>query len=166
MKKIFFALLLSLSIIGCSGNTEELSNIKPALVKGATLSSLKLNDQFGKAHSLPSDTKLVIFAFSKDMAHTCNDFFATKQPNYLETHHALFVADVSAAPSLIRSMFIMPGLKDLKHTVLLFEDKTKAAPFRAKVDTEKITIVTLENGTITKTTSLTTDKELQKAIEL
>jgi len=165
MKKIVVTLALMLTFLGCSSKGGEVSNVEPSLVVGKSLQNLRLNDQFEKPHTLDADTKTLIFAFSKDMAHTCNDFFATQTPTYLVDNHAEFIADVSAAPSLIRSMFIMPGLKDFKHTVLIFEEESKAAPFRAKMDTEKIVVISLNNGTITKITPLSTAKELQEKIE-
>ena len=165
MKKVLITLALMLTFLGCSSKGGEISNVEPSLVVGKTVKNLSLNDQFEKPHTLDADTKTLIFAFSKDMAHTCNDFFATQTPTYLADNHAEFVADVSAAPSLIRSMFIMPGLKDFKHTVLIFEEESKAAPFRAKMDTEKIVLVSLNNGTITNITPLATAKELQEKIE-
>ena len=165
MKKIILALTLALTFLGCSSQGEESANVTPNLVVGKSLSALTLNDQFEKKHTIDADTTKVIFAFSKDMAHTCNDFFATKAPTYLKDNHTVFIADVSAAPSLIRSMFIMPGLKDFKHTVLIFEDETVAAPFRAKVETEKIIAVNLKDGKITAVNTLNNEKELQKAVE-
>ncbi len=165
MKKIVLTLALMLTFLGCSSKGKEDANVTPSLVVGKSLKSLTLNDQFEKPHTLDAGTQKVIFAFSKDMAHTCNDFFATQKPEYLAEHHAVFIADVSAAPSLIRSMFIMPGLKDFKHTVLIFEDATKAAPFRAKIDTEKIIIVSLKDDKITDIKPINSAKELKEEIE-
>ena len=45
------------------------------------------------------------------MGHLCNDFFVTQDASYLANNKSIFVADVSSAPSIIRSMFIMPGFK-------------------------------------------------------
>ena len=102
MTKILTALIAAFLFIGCSSTAGE-QNIEPKLVVGKTI-DLNLNDQYEKAQSIPADTKTVIFAFSKDSAHTCNDYFETKAPAYLAQHKTIFVADVSAAPSLIRSM--------------------------------------------------------------
>ncbi len=162
MKNIIVALLVSLAFLGCSAKTPENTNVQANLVVGKSLPPLTLNDQFGKVHTLSGDTTKLIFAFAKDTAHTCNDFFKTQKDDYLASHHAAFVADVSAAPSLIRSMFIMPGLKDLKHTVLLFEDKKVAAPYRKGLDVNKIAVVFLKNGKIEKIESISTAEELEK----
>ena len=163
--KIFLPLLLALTFIGCSGDSQELQNITPKLIVGTTLSGTTLKDQFGTPHTIKQETTKLIFAFSKDAAHTCNDFFATQTPTYLADHHSAFIADVSAAPSLIRSMFIMPGLKDFKHKVLLLDDKKQAAPYRAKVDTDKMLLVILKDGKIVATSPLANTAALKAAIE-
>ena len=164
MTKILLGLLATFLFVGCSSSAVE-ENITPKLVVGKSVADLKLNDQFEKAHSLNPNTYKLIFAFSKDNAHTCNDFFNTKSPTYIEDHNAQFIADVSAAPSLIRSIFIMPGLKDFKHTVLLLEDKATAAPFRKDMDVEKIVVVYILNKEITEIKTITTSEELRKTLE-
>jgi len=165
MIKIVVALALTFLFLGCSSKSDELTNVESKLVIGKSLGQLTLNDQFEKSHTLSNDTTTVIFAFSKDGAHVCNDFFVTQTPTYLADNNTAFIADVSAAPGLIRSMFILPGLKDFKHTVLLLDDEAAAAPFRKDMKIEEIVIITLNAGNITKIETITTEKELQTTIE-
>ena len=165
MKIVITLFLTALMFIGCSSKETSDTPVVPKLVINKSLATLTLNDQHEKAHSLKTTTKKVIFAFSKDSAHTCNDFFVTKKPTYLEDNNVAFVADVSAAPSLIRSMFIMPGLKDFKHTVLILDDKNIAASYTANQDVEKIVVVELADGIITNIKSVSSVNELVKEIE-
>ncbi len=164
MTKILLGLFTTFVFIGCSSETID-TNIEPKLVVGKSVANFKLNDQFEKAHTLNPNTYKLIFAFSKDSAHICNDFFITKVPTYIEDHNAQFIADVSAAPSLIRSMFIMPGLKEFKHTVLLLDDKTVAASYTKGMDVEKIVVVYILNKEITEIKTITTQEELRKTLE-
>ncbi len=164
MRKIILALLAALFFIGCSSKATN-ENVVPALVVGKSLSEVTLNDQFDKSHTIQADTTKVIFAFSKDAAHTCNDYFDTKAPSYLADNHTQFIADVSAAPSLIRSMFIMPGLKDFKHTVLILDDESIAAKFRKEMNTEKIVVVRLNNHKVDSIKTISTQSELITEIE-
>lgn len=164
MKKIILSLLMSLVFIGCSSDDAN-GTVEAKLVINKSLSGLTLNDQFDKPHTLSNDTKTVIFAFSKDMGHLCNDFFVTQDASYLADNKAIFIADVSSAPSFIRSMFIMPGLKDFKHTVLVLDDKTMAAGFKSGLDVEKIVVISLDNGTITQINKAYSVNELKSAIE-
>lgn len=156
---------MALILLGCSSKEAENKNIEARLIVQKSVEDLRLNDQHEKEHSIEADTKTLIFAFSKDVGHTCNDFFATKSENYLNDNKAVFVADVSGAPSIIRSMFIMPGLKDFKHTVLVIDDKTVASGYKAKQESEKIIIVSLQNKIITSIKSVSTIAELEAKIE-
>jgi len=164
MKKVIIGLMATLLFFGCSSEKKDEQNIEPKLVVGKSL-ELSLNDQFEKPQSLKSETKKVIFAFSKDIAHTCNDYFVTASPTYLNDISTQFVADVSSAPSLIRSMFILPGLKEFKHTVLLLDDEKVAASYRAGIDTQKIIVAFINNKSITEIKMVDSINELKKIIE-
>jgi hypothetical protein len=163
--KILASILTALLFLGCSSKATEDENIVPRVVVNYSLESLKLNDQNGKPHTISADTKTVVFAFSKDVGHTCNNFFATKADSYLSDNNTMFIADVSGAPSLIRSMFIMPGLKDFKHTVLVIDDKALAASYKAGLNTENIIVVSVNNKIITAINGVSTTDELAKNIE-
>lgn len=165
MQKIILGVIVSLLFIGCSSKSDEKAIVVPKIVVGQTLTSMELNDQFGTPQKLGAKTTKVIFALNKESAHICNDFFVTQTPTYLQDNNTQFVADVSAAPSLIRSMFIMPGLKDFKHTVLILDDESVAANYRAGVDVEKILVAYIEEGKITSIKTLSTEKELKETIE-
>lgn len=164
MKKILLGLVATLFLIGCSSDKKVDINVEPSLVVGKSL-NLSLNDQFEKAHTLKANTTKVIFVFSDDMGHVANDYFATKEASYLADNNTQFVADISGAPSLIKSMFILPGLKDFKHTVLVLKEKENSAPFRAKIDTEKIVVAYVANGAITSIKTISTQDELVATIE-
>jgi hypothetical protein len=164
MKKIILGTMMALLFLGCTSKAVE-EVAKPKLVVGKSLASMKLNDQFEKAQNLDESTKKVVFAFSKDMAHICNDYFVTQAPDYLNKNNTQFVADVSSAPSLIRSMFILPGLKDFKHTVLLLDNEKVATQYKVNIDAEKIIIVYIENKTIVKIDSINSQSDLKKVIE-
>ena len=163
MTKIIAGLLAAFLFVGCSAKTDE--NVKPKLVVGTTIADMKISDQFDKPLTIKADTSKVIFAFSKDGAHICNDYFVTKVPTYLADNKTLFIADVSSAPSLIRSMFIMPGLKDFKHPVYILDDKNIAAAYRKNMDTERIVVVSVENMIIKNIKTITSKKDLIAEIE-
>ncbi|QOP42832.1 hypothetical protein FJR45_02245 [Sulfurimonas sediminis] len=165
MKNIIIGVLATFLLFGCSSKSGENKNVEPKLVVGKSLADLELKDQFEKPHTLNAETDKVIFAFDKEAAHTCNDFFNTQKQNYLQEHHAQFIADVSAAPSIIRSLFILPGLKDFKHIVLLLDDKEIATPYRKNINTTKIVVVTILDKKITAVKTITTTQELKKVVE-
>jgi hypothetical protein len=160
MFKLFFiAILIASSLLQAQENEENSPLSIGSQVK------LSLNDQFEKLHSVQTDTKTLIFAFSKQSAHMCNDYLSTQKPSYLTQKKALFIADVSAAPSIIRYFFIMPGLKDLKHSVLIFKDEDIAVKYKGSFDEDSVIIVSLKEQKITQITTLQTKKEFIEALK-
>jgi hypothetical protein len=161
MKNILLVLLMAFSFIGCSSKSDVNKNVEAKLVVGKSLSDIKLSDQNEKLHTLNADTKIVFFSFSKPMGHACNDFLEKKSANFLAEHHALYVADISAAPGLIKKMFILPDLKELKFPILLINDDTLSAEYSKGMNKAKIVVVFLDNGTITKIKNLDDTKALE-----
>jgi len=143
MKKIICALAYITLILSSNG-------LASALEEGKTLQGFALEDQFGKKHVLLKETQKIIFAFSKESGHKCNDFFAKKDKNFLSSREAVFVADISAAPSVVQMLFIKPGLRDFKHTVLVLEDEKLAKRYKTEQMQSKIVVAELKDLTISK----------------
>ncbi len=163
MKFLLTLLSLTLFFVGCSADKAP-KDVEAKLYKKADLSDLKLPDQHGKPHGIGNDTRYLIFSFSKDVGHKCNEFLQGHEADYLPKHHALYIADISAAPSLIKSMFIMKDLKKLPFTILIIDDDTLSAEFTKGVDTSKIVVVTLKDKKIEDISELSSAKELQTLI--
>jgi len=124
--------------------------------------SFSLPDQFDKKHTLDDDTKTLILSFAKATGHTVKDFLvAQNDDNYLSDKNAMFIADISPMPTVIRNTFALPDLKKSSYPVLLIYDKTIAAQIKNDTKADKIAVVTLENGTITDTKYITTADELK-----
>jgi len=139
--------------------------MKPKIVVGALLQDVTLQDQFDNSVTLDTKLQKLVFAFSKDGAHLCNDFFKEQKADFLPSNNGAFIADVSSAPSLIRSLFIMPGLKEFKHKVLLLRDEKMAESYKVGQNTQKILAVTLDNLKITKVSTILTKEQLKEFIE-
>jgi hypothetical protein len=162
MKKILLLLVVTLSFMGCSSKSEENKNVEPKLVVGKSLEDFQVKDQHEKPQTLSNDTKIVFFSFSKPVGHTCNEFLSQKPADFLEQHHAVYVADVTPAPSIIKSMFILPDLKKLPFTILLINDEKLSSQYSKGVDKESIVVVFLDNKKITKIENLKTKEDLEK----
>lgn len=163
MKKIVIGFVLAFMFVGCSSNDSMVLDV-PQIAVGSSMAELKLNDQFANLQSVQADTTKIVFAFSKQTGHDCNDFLATKAEDYLSSKNMLFVADISNAPALIRSMFIAPGLKDFKHTIMVLDAKDTATKLRPSGDLEKIVVVSLENYVINNVVYLDTVAELEELV--
>jgi len=164
MKKVVFALILAVLFVGCNSNSQDMKNIEPKLVVGNSLASLSLNDQNEKAQRLTPETKVIFFSFSKKVGHKCNEFLEKEDADFLSKNNAVYIADVSPAPSLIKSMFILPDLKKLKFPILLINDDKTSAEYSKGMDKEKIVVGILDNLKITEIKAVTSTKELSKII--
>ena len=163
----FFSLLLLgvLFFSGCSDNKALQEKATAKLVKGNSLASFALKDQHGKLEKLPQDTKFVIFSFAKPTGHICNKFLESKPANYLAQHHAVYVADVSPAPSLIKKMFILPDLKKLPFPIILINNDQLSAEYSKGMDKESIVVVVLDNLKITEIKNLHSKEELESLLK-
>ena len=149
---------------GCS--QKEQNSVKKRLVVGEQIGKLALKNQHGNASGVTNQTKSVIFAFSKDAGHECNDYLATKEPSYLEHNSALFVADVSSAPYMIRSMFIVPGLREFEHNILIIDDKDISNAYKPSKNSEKIVVAKLNRGVISEIVFVDSTDQLDEVIRL
>ncbi|NPA66962.1 MAG: hypothetical protein GXO11_08785 [Epsilonproteobacteria bacterium] len=164
MKYISLLLIGVLFFAGCSGNEEMQEKAQPKLVQGKSLQDFELKDQHGKTQKLPEDTKYVIFSFAKPTGHICNEFLESKPANYLAEHHAVYVADVSPAPSLIKKMFILPDLEKLPFPIILINDDQLSAEYSKGMDKESIVVVVLDDLTIKEIKNLHSKEELEKLL--
>lgn len=94
-----------------------------------------------------------------------NEFLEKEDPDFLAKNHAVYIADISPAPSLIRSMFILPDLKKLKFPILLITDEKLSAEYSKGMDKEKIIVVSLDDLKIRDIKAVTSVKELQEALK-
>ncbi len=165
MKNIILSLILAFAFIGCSSKSDEATqNAEPKLVVGKSLKGMTLKDQNEKSITVPEDTKVIFFSFSKPTGHACNAFLESKPANYLAEHKAVYVADVSAAPGIIKNMFILPDLKELEFPILLINDDTLSAEYSKGMDKESIVVVELEDMQIKAIKKAKDEKELEKSL--
>jgi len=89
---------------------------------GEKLPSISLPDQFENTLQVKSTDRLLILAFEKDISSAINDYLKTQPADYLKEHHARYISDISAMPSLITSMFAMPKMKKFPFSIMLIND--------------------------------------------
>lgn len=160
MKTLMPITLLLILLSSCSSSISQNIVKGPVLIEEKTLPDFTFKDQFGNSKTIDGSIEKLIFAFDEDPAHAVNDFLATKPASFLKDNKTLFIADISAAPGIIRKMFILPGIKKYEYSVLIFTDEEEATPFREGVKTEQLIVVSLNNKTISsiKTINPTTEE--------
>ncbi len=91
---------------------------------------LKVNDtfpfqsftnQFEKKLAITPQTKEIIISFSKKNGKAVKAFLESHK-GYLKKRQAVYLADMTSAPSLAMSLFMMPALKKYDFSVGLIED--------------------------------------------
>ena len=131
---------------------------------GSTV-SFTLPDQFDKVHTLDDSTKKLILVFKKDSGHAVNEFLQKQEADYLTKRNALFIADISPMPVIIRNAFALPDLRNSSYTMLLLYDEGIVKQFKDEANIEKIAIVTLENAVVKSTQFISTEEELEAALQ-
>ncbi len=143
---IFFILLITSSFsqdFGINGKIEHFS----------------LPDQFNKIHTINGDIKTIVVSFEKDTGKMVNEFLASKAPDFLQKHHAAFIANISGMPSIITKLFALPKMQDYKHTILLIYDENDK---RFLQKDELSTVYKIENGVIKNIEFVEDKKGLEK----
>lgn len=103
------------------------------------------SDQFEKKLAITPQTKKIIISFSKANGKAVKNFLQSHK-GYLEEKQAVYLADVSSAPSLAMSLFMKPALKKYDFSVGLIEEE-KIAEIFPKVE-GKSTVISLEKMVI------------------
>ncbi len=98
-------------------------------------------DQFEKKLTISSQTKEIIISFSKKNGKEVKAFLATHK-GYLKKRQAVYLADVTSAPSIAMSLFMKPALRKYDFSVGLIEDDAIAE--RLPKAEGKTTVITLE----------------------
>ncbi len=130
---------------------------------GSTI-AFTLPDQFGKAHTLSPETKIMVFAFTKTTGHIIKAAMADKPKGFLERHKAVLVADISGMPTVIQNMFALPDLRKSDYSMLLIYDKNMAKRLKEGQATDKVIVMHLENGKVTKVEHADSPEALNKAL--
>ncbi|HHH72934.1 MAG TPA: hypothetical protein ENL04_03825 [Sulfuricurvum sp.] len=136
MKTILLFFTLALSLFGGVG-------------AGETFPPLTLNDAFEKQHTIDNNVRIVIITFEHDVSEKVNDFLAQKPAAFLTQHHAVYIADISSAPYLVKKLFILPKMRDFAFPLLLIEDEGLSKRFDRREG--KVTVYRIEKGSVTST---------------
>ncbi len=127
--------------------------------KNGKLNHFSLPDQFNKMHTVSDDTQTLIVSFEKDTGKMVNEFLASKESDFLQKHHAVFIANISGMPSIITKLFALPKMRDYKHTILLIYDENDK---RFLQKDELSTVYKIENGVIKDIEFVKDKKDLEK----
>jgi hypothetical protein len=150
IKKILLLLAFTTYLLANSFNVND------------TIATFSLPDQFEKIHTINGETKTLIVSFEKGTGALISDFLIANKPEFLEEHHAAYIANISKMPWLISKIFALPKMQSYKHKILLINDENDQR-FVAKEG--KSTVYKLDNGVVKKVYFISSKEELAKAFE-
>lgn len=134
----------------------------PTPVPLPSLVGLALEDQHGERHTIPTDTRTVIFASDMDASKVVHALLEQRDPDWLPRHHAVFIADIHRMPGIITRLFALPKMRRHKYRMLLIRDETTGARFPRKPD--ELTVLTLDQLRPIAVTYLSSVEALERAV--
>ena len=156
---LLFFLLFTLPSIGDSHIEKGYKMIE----QNSTIEPFTLKDQFGKEHTLDKMPKLLICSFGKETGTLISNYFNAQDSDYLAKHDIKLMADVSSVPSLLRSTFIVPKMKNYSFEILLSTDSKFSKLFPKEED--RLTILKIEDDVVKEVSFVSNEAELKEAIE-
>ncbi len=129
------------------------------LQKGTKL-DLTLPDQFDVSHTVGPEITTLILAFSKTTGGTVRSYLDKQDPDYLSRHKAVFIADISFLPVVLRNTVGLPQLRESPYPVLLIYEDEMSRSLQNEAHGGKITVATLDKGVVQRVEYITSKKEL------
>lgn len=133
------------------------------LEKGAKFPAYTVKDAFGTTNTLSPATRFVIIASEKSVSGAINDWLAKKPADFLSSHKAEYVSDITPMPAIITTLFALPKMKKYPFRILLADDPAFAATYPSQPG--KIALFTLDpQGAIQDILFATSVAEVEKAL--
>lgn len=97
------------------------------LVPGAPTPSITLEDQHGKPVHVDGGTQRLLFSAERNVNDMVNKVLAAQPVGVLERQHAVYVADITAMPSLVTRLFALPKMRELPFSMGLVRDAAQVS---------------------------------------
>lgn len=123
------------------------------------ISSFSLPNQFDKIHTINNEISKIIVTFEKDDVDLVNDFLSSKNNDFLDKNHAVFINNISKTSSLIVKMLIIPELRDYDYDILLIHNENSKKFLEKK---NKISVYIIENSKVKNIKYISTKEELER----
>jgi hypothetical protein len=121
---------------------------------------LTLPDQFDASHTIGADVETLLFAFSKGAGGTVRGFLDKQDDDFLGKHKALFIADISPIPVVIRNTLALPKLRKSSYPVMLIYEEKMADSLRNNEHEDQIAVVALDSHVVQSIRYLKKETEL------
>ena len=126
---------------------------------------LTLPDQFDAPHTIGTNIETLLFAFSKDAGGTVRGYLDKQEDEFLATHKALFIADISPIPVVIRNTLALPKLRKSSYSVMLIYEEEMAATLMNREHEGDIAVVTIAENVVQNIRYINSEAELDAMFE-
>lgn len=127
-----------------------------------SLAGLELPDQHGQLHKLAPDTRTVIFAADMNATKIAHALLAARDPDYLNRHHAVLIADIHRMPRVITRLFALPKMRKYPYRMLLVHEAEQGRAFPRREG--EVTILRLADLRIASVAYVTSAAALEAAL--
>jgi hypothetical protein len=153
--KCFVAILLVLPNIAWAAND--------IYTTGSMIEPFELSDQHRKLHTIDEHIKLIIFTNDRDASDIVHEALKSHNDTYLSVHHTVYILDISAIPSIICRMFVLPRMRKYSYSVVL--DKHSDTTHRLPRKEGHVTLFKLDKMVIKSVEFIDSREELTRAIK-
>ena len=159
MNKIFITTLITLLLTVGSSFAED---PQPQTLKvGDTFKVYELEDAHRVKHSLKPETRLIIMSFEMDLSKSIHAWLEKKDPNFLQSYKAEYVADITEMPGIITYLFARPKMQKYPFQILLADDENFGPTFPKEEG--KFVVFEIDENKIVKNISYyATPEEMEK----
>jgi hypothetical protein len=131
---------------------------------GRPLPVLHLKNQHDQDWNISASTRLVVFAAGRKASNLALAVLGAQHKGFLESRHAVYLADMSKMPSLITRTFALPALREQPFEVGVSLDEFVLAGWPRQDDA--VTIIGLEGGRVTHFQYANSEAQLRTALGL
>lgn len=127
------------------------------------LPSIELKNQFDEKVLVNSESRFIIFSADKNVSDTINKVLEENKISSLETFKGIYVADISAMPTMITEMFAIPKMK--KYSFKLALDREGDISKKIPQEKGKATLLEIKNLQIIRKSFTDNASEIKKFID-
>lgn len=126
------------------------------------MEKLRLRDQHEVPVRMSANIRYVLFTHDMSGKDIVEEMLTEKPDDYLDTHDALFIADISGMPRIIARMFALPSLRKKPYRILLDEVGNQTGDWAREDDS--VTLYTIDNYQVTGFSFISNAAGLEQAI--
>ena len=130
---------------------------------GQRLPALALKDQHDKPWQIDANTRLLMFAASRQASNLVQAVLQNLPPDQLTRKNALYLADMGKMPGIITRTFALPALKKLPYPIGVSTDESTLAAWPRQGDA--VTLIELDQHLVKRISFVSTEADLRAALD-